>query len=87
MVSTDFMHPMKKWQVLFLVPFLTLVLIFQGCGKMGDPVPPHLVMRKGITGLIARIETGRVVLNGSIAGKGVDRKASNTAEMKFQNIE
>ena len=71
-VNADFMHRMKKWQILFLMPFLTLALIFQSCGKTGDPVPPDLVMRKGITNLTARIERGGVVLNWNIAGKVAD---------------
>ena len=54
------------------MPFLTLALIFQGCGKTGNPVPPDLVMQNGITDLTARIERGAVVLNWSIAGKVAD---------------
>jgi hypothetical protein len=86
-MNVDFLHRMKKWQILLLVPSLTSALIFQGCGKMGDPVPPNLVLRKEITNLTTHIEMVGMVLNWSIAGKGIDIKASNMAEVEFPNKE
>jgi hypothetical protein len=76
----DMVCSLKKRSIIHLTTVLTLVLLCQGCGKIGDPIPPDVAMFEKFANLTVIQEKMVALQHQTIAGNGVDSKASSKAE-------
>ena len=75
----------NSWHFSVMITMLLLVMIFQGCGKKGDPIPYNLLSPKAISDLKAKPGQGGIILRwsveeyGSLAGFRITRSEVGTA--------
>jgi hypothetical protein len=51
-----------------LLGLLSVTLVFSGCGRKGDPVPPRLSLPPAVTGLSAESSAAGVLLTWEVSG-------------------